>query len=206
MSDQTLIPAIVQDHKTGEVLMLAYMNDESLKRTKETGYTWFWSRSRQKYWKKGETSGNLQVVKEMRYDCDEDTYLVLVEQIGGKACHTDNRSCFYRQMTPEEKNVADSPPRFSCDSFLDELDGVIADRKRELPDGSYTAELFNGGVDKIGAKVTEEAGEVVEAARNESDERVVSEAADTVYHLMVLLAERGLSFKDVERKLEQRHR
>ena len=206
MSDQTLIPAIVQDHKTGEILMLAYMNDESLKRTKETGYTWFWSRSRQQYWKKGETSGNLQVVKEMRYDCDEDTYLVLVEQIGGKACHTGTRSCFYRQMTPEEKDVSDSPPRFSSDSFLDELDGIIADRKKELPEGSYTAELFNGGVDKIGAKVTEEAGEVVEAARDESDKRVVSEAADTVYHLMILLAERELSFKDVERELESRHR
>lgn len=206
MSEQTLIPAIVQDHKTGEVLMLAYMNDESLRRTKDTGYTWFWSRSRQKYWKKGETSGNLQVVKEIRYDCDEDTYLVLVEQIGGKACHTDNRSCFYRQMVPAEVDVADQPPTFTSDSFLDTLDAVIAERKRQMPAGSYTAKLFEGGTERISAKVLEEAKEVVEAAANEADDRVVAEAADVVYHLMVLLAERGLSLKDVERELESRHR
>lgn len=205
MSDEALIPAIVQDHKTGEVLMLAYMNDESLQRTKESGYTWFWSRSRQKYWKKGETSGNLQVVKEIRYDCDEDTYLVLVEQIGGKACHTDNRSCFYRQMVPAEVDVAEQPPRFTSGSFLEELDAVIAERKREMPAGSYTASLFEGGIERISAKVKEEAGEVVDAAADETDERVVAEAADVVYHLMVLLAERGLSLRDVERELESRH-
>ncbi len=205
MSEQTLIPAIVQDHRTGEVLMLAYMNDESLKRTKETGYTWFWSRSRQKYWKKGETSGNLQVVKEIRYDCDDDTYLVLVEQIGGKACHTDNRSCFYRQMSPEEKDVADDPPRFEVDSFLAKLGSIIAERREKMPTGSYTAELFEGGVEKIGSKVMEEAGEVVEAAQNESDKRVIAESADVVYHLMVLLAKRGLDLSDVEQELESRH-
>jgi phosphoribosyl-ATP pyrophosphohydrolase/phosphoribosyl-AMP cyclohydrolase len=181
------------------------MNDESLKRTKETGYTWFWSRSRQKYWKKGETSGNLQVVKEIRYDCDEDTYLILVEQIGGKACHTGNRSCFYRQMTPAEIDVADKPPCFTS-GFLSELDRIIAGRKKKMPAGSYTAELFQGGVEAISAKITEEAGEVVEAAANETDERVVSEAADLVYHLLVLLAERGLSLEQVEQKLESRHR
>jgi phosphoribosyl-ATP pyrophosphohydrolase/phosphoribosyl-AMP cyclohydrolase len=205
MSEQTLIPAIVQDHRTGEVLMLAYMNDESLKRTKETGYTWFWSRSRQKYWKKGETSGNLQVVKEIRYDCDDDTYLVLVEQIGGKACHTDNRSCFYRQMSPEEKDVSDDPPHFEGDSFLAKLGSIIAERREKMPAGSYTAELFEGGVAKIGSKIMEEAGEVVEAAQDESDKRVVEESADVVYHLMVLLAKRGLDLSDVERELESRH-
>ena len=113
MANQELIPAIVQDHKTGEVLMLAYMNEESLQLTKETGYTWFWSRSRQKLWNKGETSGNKQVVKELRYDCDEDTYLVLVEQIGNIACHTGSRSCFYRSMLPREEDVSARPPKFS---------------------------------------------------------------------------------------------
>lgn len=205
-ADDQLIPAIVQDHKTGEVLMLAYMNRESLRRTKETGFTWFWSRSRQKYWNKGESSGNLQAVKEILYDCDEDTYLVLVEQIGGAACHTGNRSCFYRSMFPGEADVSNRPPKFLSDSFLDRLDKLIFERKRDLPSGSYTTELFEDGLERITGKITEESGEVVEAAKNESESRLASEAADLVYHLMVLLASRGLSFKDVERELESRNR
>lgn len=117
-NDQKLIPAIIQDYQTGEVLMLAYMNDESLKRTIETGTTWFWSRSRQQYWNKGETSGNKQIVKELRYDCDEDTYLVLVDQIGGVACHTGNRSCFYRTMfTAEGYENRPFGPRVASDQL-----------------------------------------------------------------------------------------
>ena len=207
MAEENLIPAIIQDHKTGEVLMLAYMNEESLRLTKETGTTWFWSRSRQKYWNKGETSGNTQKVKEIRYDCDEDTYLVLVEQIGGAACHTGNRSCFYRQMTPEARDVSEEPPAFSAGGdILDELGQVIAGRKADMGAGSYTAELFREGKERILAKISEEAGEVVEAARHETDERVVSETADLVYHLMVLLAERGLSFENVKAELRARRK
>ncbi|MDP1809549.1 MAG: bifunctional phosphoribosyl-AMP cyclohydrolase/phosphoribosyl-ATP diphosphatase HisIE [Actinomycetota bacterium] len=203
---ENLIPAIIQDYKTGEVLMLAYMNEESLRLTKETGTTWFWSRSRQKYWNKGETSGNTQKVKEIRYDCDEDTYLVLVEQIGGAACHTGNRSCFYRQMSPEKKDVGNDPPRFieAGPDILDELQGVIDRRKADKTSGSYTAELLGAGQERILAKISEEAGEVVEAARRETDERVISESADLVYHLMIMLAGRGLSLDDVKKELKAR--
>jgi len=204
-----LIPAIIQDHKTGEVLMLAYMNDESLRLTKESGFTWFWSRSRQKLWNKGETSGNKQVVKEIRYDCDNDTYLVLVEQIGGAACHTGNRSCFYRQMVPEEIDVAAVAPEFSSTTYgqtLDELQSVIEQRRGDKPDGSYTAELFHRGREHIAAKVLEESEEVVQAARLEEGTRLVEESADLVYHLMVLLADRKLNFNLVEEELRKRQR
>src|SRR3990172_8443953 len=167
MADDNLIPAIVQDFKTGEVLMLAYMNDEALRLTKETGYTWFWSRSRQKLWNKGETSGNKQAVKEIRYDCDEDTYLVLAEQTGGAACHTGNRSCFYRELWPAEKDVAGSPPVFARDEdVLEERGRVIGERRAEMKPGSYTAELLREGRERILAKIAEEADEVVRAARD----------------------------------------
>ncbi len=206
MTEDKLIPAIVQDHRTGEVLMLAYMNDESLRLTKETGYTWFWSRSRQKLWNKGETSGNRQAVKEVRYDCDEDTYLVLVEQIGGVACHTGNRSCFYRRLAPDTADVSDSPPGFAAEEsdILDELQAVIEERKTGPASGSYTAELLGAGRERILAKISEEAGEVMEAARREGDDRLVAESADLVYHLMVMLAERGLSLADVKAELAKR--
>lgn len=206
MAEQNLIPTIIQDYKTGEVLMLAYMNEESLRRTKETGTTWFWSRSRQKYWNKGETSGNTQKVKEIRYDCDDDTYLVLVEQIGGTACHTGNRSCFYRRMSPEEKDVGNEPPQFTPagPDILDELQEVIDRRKEDKTGGSYTAELLGAGQERMLAKISEEAAEVVEAARHETDERVISESADLVYHLMVMLAGRGLSLDDVKKELNSR--
>ncbi len=208
MAKEELIPAIVQDHKTGEVLMLAYMNQESLKLTKETGYTWFFSRSRQKLWNKGETSGNKQAVKELRYDCDEDTFLVLVEQIGDAACHTGNRSCFYRQMVPDEVDVGDKPPIFEDQkkNTLDELFDVIEERKTSMPAGSYSADLFRAGREKILAKVAEESGEVAQAARKESDTRLVEESADLIYHLMVLLADRGVSFDMVEDELKRRRR
>lgn len=205
---ENLIPAVVQDYKTGEVLMLAYMNDESLRLTKETGTTWFWSRSRQKYWNKGESSGNTQKVKEIRYDCDEDTYLVLVEQIGGAACHTGNRSCFYRQMSPEEKDVSNNPPIFvgSKADTLDELQEVISERKEKKSSGSYTAELLGAGQERILAKISEEAAEVVESARRETDKRLVEESADLVYHLMILLASRDLTLNDVKEELKTRRK
>jgi len=205
---ENLVPAIIQDYKTGEVLMLAYMNEESLRLTKETGTTWFWSRSRQKYWNKGESSGNTQKVKEIRYDCDEDTYLVLVEQIGGAACHTGNRSCFYRQMSPDERDVGNEPPAFagSTADILDELQKVICARQADKSSSSYTAELLNAGQERILAKISEEAGEVIEAARRETDERVISESADLIYHLMVMLTGRGLSLDAVKKELKARRK
>lgn len=200
-----LIPAIIQDHKTGEVLMLAYMNDESLKKTIETGTTWFWSRSRQKYWNKGESSGNTQIVKELLYDCDEDTYLVLVEQIGGVACHTGNRSCFYRSMYEADDHTKEPfSPRNDDGSIFSSLFEVIEDRKKEMPDDSYTASLLKKGVDKICDKIEEESAEVVEAAKIKAGDEVVWEASDLIYHLFILLAAKELTLNDVEKELLKR--
>jgi phosphoribosyl-ATP pyrophosphohydrolase/phosphoribosyl-AMP cyclohydrolase len=202
---EKLTPAIVQDHKTGEVLMLAYMNAEALQKTLTTGYTWFFSRSRQRLWQKGETSGNKQKVVAVRYDCDEDTYLVLVEQSGSGACHTGNRSCFYRQLYPEKKEVANLLPAFN-NSFISKLEEVIKQRKLKKPSGSYTASLFTAGKEKILAKVAEESGEVIKAAQVEGNQRLIEETADLIYHLLVLLVNEGISLADVEQELANRHR
>lgn len=202
--DKQLIPAIVQDYQTGEVLMLAYVDDEALKRTKETRTTWFWSRSRNAYWNKGETSGNKQLLKEIRYDCDEDTYLFLVEQVGGIACHTGNRTCFYRgddYSGAVNKHYTGAAATVTADLYR-----VIENRKTEMPAGSYTAELFAGGLESIVAKIEEEADEVIEAALEKEDSEVLWEAADLVYHLFVLLAYRGLGFDELAAELARRRK
>ncbi len=200
-----LIPAIIQDHKTGEVLMLAYMNDESLKRTIDTGTTWFWSRSRQKYWNKGESSGNTQIVKELLYDCDEDTYLILVEQVGGIACHTGNRSCFYQSMFKADDHEKEPfTPMNKGNDIFSSLFEVIENRKKEMPKGSYTASLFKEGVDKICEKIEEESAEVVEAAKIKDNDEVVWEASDLIYHLFTLLSQKGLTLNDIEIELSKR--
>lgn len=204
MSNDNLVPAIVQDYMSGEVLMLAYMNEESLKRTLATGTTWFWSRSRNQLWNKGETSGHKQVVKQVRYDCDGDTYLVLVDQIG-VACHTGNRSCFYRSMYPKESERS-SAMGWSSGRFLDELEVVIRQRQQERPAGSYTARLLDGGEPVMTAKILEESREVVDAVKGNDNGQVVDEAADLLYHLLVLLASRGLSLAAVTEELERRHK
>jgi phosphoribosyl-AMP cyclohydrolase / phosphoribosyl-ATP pyrophosphohydrolase len=185
-----LLPCIVQDARTGEVLTLAYMNDEALERTRETGEMWFWSRSRNELWHKGATSGNVQKLKELRLDCDEDALLALVEP-AGPACHTGARTCFHNG----------------------ELDPVPAEalallaRTIEARRGAdtYTGTLLADG-ELVGAKVQEEAEEVVRAARDESDERVAEEAADVLYHLAVLLAGRGVELADVYEVLNERRR
>jgi phosphoribosyl-ATP pyrophosphohydrolase/phosphoribosyl-AMP cyclohydrolase len=187
-----LVPCIVQDWRTGEVLTLAYMTREALARTRETGETHFFSRSRQELWHKGATSGNTQAVKAIRYDCDGDALLALVEP-AGPACHTGERTCFHR---------GDLEPGAPHDS-LPALERVIASRAGSRPQGSYTAELL-GAPARAGAKVQEEAEEVVRAAREESDQRVAEEAADLIYHLAVLLRARGLSLLDAERVLDDR--
>ncbi len=206
-AEKNLVPAIVQDWQTGEVLMLAYMDEESLKRTIDTETTWFWSRSRQQYWNKGETSGHKQIVKELRYDCDEDTYLVLVEQVGGIACHTGNRSCFYRtSFTAEGFEEQPFAPKITprAAEILTELFAVIKERQTDMPDDSYTAKLLKGGLDSILAKVEEESEEVIEAAREKDESEIVWEASDLIYHLFVLLAYKDISLDDIARELERR--
>jgi len=188
-----LLPCIVQDARTGEVLTLAYMNDEALRRTRETGEMWFWSRSRQELWHKGETSGNVQRLKELRLDCDEDAILALVEP-AGPACHTGERTCFHNGELDPVPGEA-----------LATLERTISERRAAAPDDSYTARLLSDR-DLVGAKVREEADEVARAAREEPDERVAEEAADVLYHLAVLMAERGMELSDAYEVLNGRRR
>ena len=188
-----LVPCVMQDARTGEVLTLAYMNEEALRRTRETGEMHFYSRSRDELWHKGQTSGNVQRLKALRYDCDEDALVALVEPTG-PACHTGNRTCFYRgDMEPVPYEA------------LSALERTIEERRTERPDGSYTAELLDDPP-RIGEKVREEAAEVAQAAKDESDERVAAEAADVLYHLAVLLASRGLSLEQAFEELNGRRR
>ena len=196
---QGLIPAIVQDAGTGQVLMLAYMNEGALQRTLDTGQTWFWSRSRGELWHKGATSDNTQRVVEMRYDCDADTLLIRVEP-AGPACHTGQQSCFYRSL-PDGEEIG-APPAAS--QVLPHLEAVIRDRKANPQPGSYTCQLLDAGQERILKKVGEEAVEVLIAAQSEGDERLVSELADLTYHALVLLAARDLAWSDVEAELARR--
>ncbi|MBO1513962.1 bifunctional phosphoribosyl-AMP cyclohydrolase/phosphoribosyl-ATP diphosphatase HisIE [Metabacillus bambusae] len=194
-----LVPAIVQDAASKEVLTLAYMNEESLKKTIETKETWFYSRSRQELWHKGGTSGNIQKVVEMRYDCDQDAILVLV-QPAGPACHTGAYTCFSETIDKQEVSVVQD--RFQIFNTLEKL---IAERENELPEGSYTTYLFNEGVDKILKKVGEEASEVIIASKNRDAEELKWEVADLLFHLMVLLREQKLPLDEVLKVLEKRH-
>ena len=184
-----LIPAIVQDAQTREVLTLAYMNKEALQLTLERRETYLWSRSRQQLWHKGETSGNSQRVKKVSLDCDHDAVLVEVEPLG-PACHTGSYSCF--GVEPGIEGV------------LKDLYGVIEDRKEKRPGGSYTAYLFNSGLDKILKKVGEEATETIVAAKNADPQRLVSETGDLMYHLLVLMVERGVTLDEISRELKGR--
>ncbi len=197
--EQELVPAIVQDASTGQVLTLAYMNQASLERTLETGESWFWSRSRGELWHKGATSGNTQQVLEIRYDCDADALLLRVEP-AGPACHTGHQSCFYRCLS-DQARVKRTPP---SDGIMARLEAVIRDRKANPRPGSYTRQLLDAGLPRILKKVGEEAIEVIVAAQNESDERLVSELADLTYHALVLLAARDLPWADVEAELARR--
>jgi phosphoribosyl-ATP pyrophosphohydrolase/phosphoribosyl-AMP cyclohydrolase len=187
-----LVPCVVQDWGSGEVLTLAYMNEEALRRTRESGELHLWSRSRGEQWHKGATSGNVQSVKALRLDCDGDTVLALVEP-AGPACHTGERSCFHRgELEPAAPHET-----------LPALERVLAQRALERPAGSYTVELLEDPT-RIGEKVMEEAEEVSRAAREESDERVDEEAADVLYHLLVLLHSRGRTLIDAARVLDGR--
>lgn len=192
--DSGLAPCVMQDWRTGEVLTLAYMNAEALRRTRETGEIHFWSRSRNELWHKGATSGNTQKVKALRLDCDRDAIVALVEP-SGPACHTGERTCFH---------TGDLTPKAPYE-VLPELQRTISARAADRPDGSWTATLL-ADPRLAGEKVEEEAEEVVRAVREETDERVANEAADVLYHLAVLLNTRGLTLADAERILDERSR
>ena len=192
--ERGLVPCVVQDWSTGEVLMLAYMNELALQRTRATGELHLWSRSRQELWRKGATSGNTQAVRALRVDCDGDALLALVEP-AGPACHTGERTCFHRGELD-----AGAP----CET-LPALERTLRERASERPAGSYTVELLDDPR-RIGEKVMEEAEEVARAAREETDLRVEEESADLLYHLLVLLHSRGRSLSDAERVLDARRR
>jgi len=190
--EKGLIPAIVQDANTREVLTLAYMNRESLARTLETQQTWFWSRSRNELWHKGETSGNTQRVVEVVADCDNDAIVVLVEP-GGPACHTGARSCFDLKTT-------------DLGQLLAQLYELIESRERDRPDDSYTTYLFEQGIDKILKKVGEESAETIIAAKNEEAGPLASEVSDLLYHLLVLLVARGVTLDEIRGELARRRK
>jgi phosphoribosyl-ATP pyrophosphohydrolase/phosphoribosyl-AMP cyclohydrolase len=184
-----LIPAVIQDARTGEVLTLAYMNQESLDRTRASGETWLWSRSRNELWHKGATSGNTQRVVAISEDCDRDALVVSVIP-NGPACHTGARSCF-----------VGTPPR-----TLDRLMAVLRDRREKRPEGSYTAKLFSGGRARIVKKIGEEATEVVIAALSETHDRMISEIADLIFHVTVLMADEGIDWSEIESELAKREK
>ncbi|NLN87691.1 MAG: bifunctional phosphoribosyl-AMP cyclohydrolase/phosphoribosyl-ATP diphosphatase HisIE [Syntrophomonadaceae bacterium] len=206
--EKGLVPAIIQDSRSGRVLMMAYMNAESLEKTIESGKTWFYSRSRRQLWMKGETSGHVQQVKEIFYDCDQDCLLIQVEQ-SGAACHTGHYSCFFRNAAGEETEPAMFDPQQvysprASAAILYELYDVITDRRQKMPAGSYTSYLFEKGLDKILKKVGEENAEVIIAAKNRSKEELVYESADLLYHLLVLLVEQDVSLEDIFTELKSR--
>jgi phosphoribosyl-ATP pyrophosphohydrolase/phosphoribosyl-AMP cyclohydrolase len=198
-----LVPAVVQDAATGQVLMVAWMNEEALQRTRETGQAHFWSRSRQELWHKGATSGNTMNVRDLLVDCDADTLLLQVDP-AGPACHTGNGSCFFRNS-----GVFDGSPvrrDVGGEQVLHSLFATILERQASRTPGSYTARLLDSGEDEILKKVGEEAMEVILAAKGQGDERLTAEVADLLYHLLVLLAARGLDLGDVEAELVRRRR
>jgi phosphoribosyl-ATP pyrophosphohydrolase/phosphoribosyl-AMP cyclohydrolase len=195
--ERGLVAAIVQDYLDGTVLMMAWMNRESLQKTLETGETWFWSRSRQELWHKGETSGHIQKVQSIRYDCDSDALLIGVEQIGDVACHTGERSCFHQiegQIIP--------PPG----DTLSQVFQVICDRRDHPIENSYTCKLLAGGDNKILKKIGEESAEVVMAFKDDEADSIAGEVADLLYHTLVALAHHQVDLKAVYRKLQERRR
>jgi phosphoribosyl-AMP cyclohydrolase / phosphoribosyl-ATP pyrophosphohydrolase len=200
--EQGLIPAVVQDAQSKEVLTLAYMNEESLRMSVETKETWFYSRSRQELWHKGETSGNTQVIVDIRYDCDQDALVVLVTP-KGPACHTGDYSCFSKSLLGDDHKFEPVDDRFE---IINKLESLIAKRWAQRPEGSYTTYLFDKGVDKILKKVGEEASEVIIAAKNRDQEELSWEAADLLYHLLVLLREQDLPLDQVLQALEGRNK
>lgn len=196
-NDQGLVPAIAQDYLDGTVLMMAWMNQESLQKTLSTGDVWYWSRSRSQLWHKGETSGHLQKLKTIRYDCDSDTLLLTIEQIGDIACHTGERSCFHQVEGSVEAPPADT---------ISQVFRVVCDRRDHPTPDSYTCKLLNGGDNKILKKIGEEAAEVVMACKDDDHDAIAGEAADLIYHTLVALAHHNVDIRKVYQKLQERRR
>lgn len=196
-NEQGLVPAIAQDYLDGTVLMMAWMSRESLKKTLETQEAWYWSRSRQELWHKGATSGHIQKIKTMRYDCDSDTLLLNIEQIGDIACHKGERSCFHQIDHSKANPPADT---------LSELFKTICDRRENMAEKSYTCQLFAGGDNKILKKIGEEAAEVVMACKDDDPEQIIGEVADLFYHSLVALAYHQVDLRDVYKKLQERRK
>jgi phosphoribosyl-ATP pyrophosphohydrolase/phosphoribosyl-AMP cyclohydrolase len=194
--EKGLICAIAQDVESGTVLMQAYMNQEALELTKSTGYAHYWSRSRQKLWKKGEESGHVQEVVSMTFDCDYDCILLKVRQTGG-ACHTGDYTCFHNFLQGDKETIGAE--------MLGKLERIVYDRKNYPAEGSYTSYLFAKGVDKIAKKAGEEAVEMVIAAKNEDQQELIDECADLLYHTVVLLRAKGVTLTDVCTELNKRH-
>lgn len=194
--DRGLICAIAQDIESGEVLMQAYMNAEALELTRQTGYAHYYSRSRNKLWKKGEESGHVQEVVSMTFDCDRDCVLLKIRQTVA-ACHTGSYSCFFDFLQGDCEKIGVE--------MLGKLQRIVEDRKQNPVEGSYTSYLFEKGVDKIAKKAGEEAVEMVIASKNEDKEELIGECADLLYHTLVLLSERGVSLSEVCTELNKRH-
>lgn len=206
--ERGLIPVVVQDARTREVLTLAYMNAESLRRTLREGETWFWSRSRAELWHKGETSGHTQRVVGVAADCDRDALAIFVEP-SGPACHTGARSCFHHEVEDagrdgDGEGVNGVRATVRLGATLERLYALVEERRRARPENSYTSYLFNEGLDKILKKVGEESAETIIAAKNEDGRALVAEVSDLLYHLLVLLAERGVALEDVSDELARR--
>jgi phosphoribosyl-ATP pyrophosphohydrolase/phosphoribosyl-AMP cyclohydrolase len=194
-NEQGLVPVIAQDYLDGTVLMMAWMNQESLQKTLSTGEAWYWSRSRQELWHKGATSGHRQKVKGMRYDCDSDALLLTIEQLGDIACHTGERSCFHQLAHQKLAPTAD---------MLSELFAIICDRRDHPNDQSYTCQLLAGGDNKILKKIGEESAEVVMACKDNDGDAIAGEVADLFYHTLVALAHHQVELRAVYRKLAER--
>lgn len=209
-NEQGLIPAIAQDYRTGEIRMLAYMNEESLRKTVETGWAHYWSRSRQELWKKGSTSGHTQRVRSLKADCDRDTLLLLIEQ-EGVACHTGERNCFFNEWEPEEETWSETEPfpTHSLGAILGEVEGLIDERDEGRPEDSYTVNLLEGDGDKsprdtVLEKLGEEVTELILASKNDDRRDLREEISDMLYHLLVLLHLHDAGLDDLAGELSQR--
>lgn len=202
LNEKGLIPAIIQDEASGKLLMMAWMNLDTLRMTKETGYTHFYSRSRNEVWKKGETSGNTQKVKKIFYDCDADTILIMVDP-AGPACHTGKETCFFSELAPEDSFV-DATTEKAGENMLSKVYQVIQQRKRERPEGSYVAGLFEKGESTILKKIGEESVELVIACKNGNEDEIVYEAADLWFHTLVAMAQHDVPPEKIFEELKKR--
>lgn len=202
INEDGLITVITQDYYSGQVLMVAYMNKEALEKTIETKKVYYYSRSRKSLWLKGETSGHYQYLKELYLDCDQDSILIKVEQVGA-ACHTNMPSCFYKKLNLDTKTILEVD-KFKATDILKGVYNVILDRKENPKEGSYTNYLFDKGIDKILKKVGEETAEVIIGAKNPGKEEMIYEISDLIYHLSVLMAVKDTTWEEIYKELDSR--